>query len=443
MMDLAGWLSSDRLDRLFGQTMAWAHANVFNPASAVQLGGIAVAFVLALLIAPFLRRLVERPFHGHRFESQVARIEPVARAVVLPLTWLIFLWIAKVVAAGAGWPFWLIDTADSLLTAWIVIRIAAAFIRDPTWARVFAVVAWSIAALDVFGLLAPTIEALDRASMTLGDLRLSAWGIVKGILTLAILLWLAALASRLIEPRISTLPNLTPSVQVLFSKLVKILLVTVAIVAGLATVGIDLTALAVFSGAVGVGVGFGLQKVVANLISGIILLVDKSVKPGDVIAVADYFGRIDTLSARYVSVITRDGVEHLIPNEDLITQRVENWSYSNNLLRLRRPLGISYGSDLRLAIKLCLEACDAVERVLKDPKPVCLVRGFGDSSVDLEVRFWINDPMNGRANVTSEVYLGIWDRFHEHGIQIPFPQRDVHIRSPEQLRIASETAAAR
>jgi len=316
-----------------------------------------------------------------------------------------------------------------------VIRIAATFIRDHTWARIFAIVAWSIAALDIFDLLDPAIKILDGAAVTLGDFRLSAWGVLKGIFTLAILLWAATFISRLLEPRISALPNLTPSVQVLFAKLVKILLVTIAIVAGLSSVGVDLTAFAVFSGAVGVGLGFGLQKVVGNLISGIILLVDKSVKPGDVIAVADYFGRIDTLNARYVSVITRDGVEHLIPNEDLITQRVENWSYSNSLLRLRRAVGISYESDLRLAMKLCLEACDDVQRVLKDPKPVCLIKGFGDSSVDLEMRFWINDPMNGRANVTSEVYLAVWDKFHQHGIQIPFPQRDLHLKSPDQIRV--------
>ena len=196
-----------------------------------------------------------------------------------------------------------------------------------------------------------------------------------------------------------------------------------------------------FSGAVGVGIGFGLQKVVANLISGVILLLDRSVKPGDVIAVGDSYGWIDSLGARYVSVITGDGIEHLIPNEELIANRVENWSYSNDRVRLRATVGISYHADLRRAIDLCLEAALAAPRVLDSPAPACLVTGFGDSSVDLEVRFWINDPVNGTANVRSAVLLGIWDRFHEHGIEIPFPQRDLHLKSATDLRVLAASAA--
>ena len=442
MDDRLSWLSRDNLQSVLTQVQAWLDANVLNWTSLAQLGAIVVAFLLALVLAPPVRRTMGRIFAGRRFEPQLARIAPAMSAVTLPLLWLIILAVATEVARQVGWPFWLIDIADSLLTAWIVIRIASAFIRDATWARVFAIVAWTIAALDVVGLLDPTIKLLSDAALTLGDFRLSVWGLIKGIITLAVLLWLANLLSRLLDRRITTLPSLTPSVQVLFSKLLKIVLITIAVVAALSSVGIDLTAFAVFSGAIGVGIGFGLQKVVANLISGIILLIDKSVKPGDVVAVAGYYGRIDSLNARYVSVITRDGIEHLIPNEELITQRVENWSYSHELLRLRRAVGISYSSDLRLAIKLCIEACEAVERVLDDPKPVCLVKGFGDSSVDLEIRFWINDPMNGRANVSSEVYLEVWDRFHEHGIQIPFPQRDLHLKTPERIAIVGGDAAA-
>ena len=442
MTEFANLFTSDNLRSWLSQLQAWLDVNVFEWSAAVQLAAILIGWIVAAALAPVLRRLIERVFGGKRLESQLARVGPAASAVAMPVIWLILLWIMAAVATQAGWPFWLIDTADSLLTAWIAIRIVSTFIRDPSWARAFAVIAWCVAAADVFDLLAPTISMLESASIKLGDLRLSAWGLIKGIITLAVLLWAANLLSRLLDRRITTLPSLTPSVQVLFSKLLKIVLVTIAVVAALSSVGIDLTAFAVFSGAIGVGIGFGLQKIFSNLISGIILLADKSLKPGDVIAVSDYFGRIQTLNARYVSVITRDGIEHLIPNEDLITQRVESWSYSQELLRLRRPVGISYGSDVRLAIKLCLEACDAVERVLNDPKPVCLVKGFGDSSVDLEMRFWINDPMNGRANVTSDVYLEVWDRFHEHGIHIPFPQRDLHLKSAEQLRVVSRAEAA-
>jgi small-conductance mechanosensitive channel len=299
--------------------------------------------------------------------------------------------------------------------------------------------AWTIAALNILQLLQPTIALLDQLAITLGGLRISALTVVKGMLAMAVLLGLATFASRLFERRIKSAPSLTPSVQVLFSKLLKIVLVTIAVVVALSSVGIDLTAFALFSGAIGVGIGFGLQKVVANLISGVILLLDRSVKPGDVIAVGNTYGWIDSLGARYVSVVTRDGIEHLIPNEELIANRVENWSYSNNLVRLKAPVGIAYDADVHQAMRLCLDAAKATARVLAAPAPVCLLVGFGDSSVDLELRFWIRDPTNGTSNVKSEVLLNVWERFHAHGIEIPFPQRDVHIKTPGEFRVLSQS----
>jgi small-conductance mechanosensitive channel len=444
MQELEKFLSVKNFDSIISATESWLQVYVLNWAALIQLSAILGAIIFAALLTPLVRRTCDRLAANRRFEFQRVfefpkeRVTQTISAIVLPAIWLLLLWICTNIAAQMGEPYWLIDTAESLLGAWIVIRVASVFIRDPSWARAFAVTAWCVAALRIFSLLDPTIRILNDASFKLGELQISAWSVIKGGFILAVLLWLANLLSRLLDTRVSSLPNLTPSIQVLIAKIAKIVLITVAVVVSLSSIGIDLTAFAVFSGAVGVGVGFGLQKVVSNLISGIILLLDRSVKPGDVIAIADYYGRIDTLNARYVSVITRDGAEHLVPNEELITQRVENWSYSNNLLRLRRAVGISYRSDVELAIQLCKDACDSVDRVLKDPKPVCLIKGFGDSSVDLEMRFWINDPMNGRANVTSEIYLAVWKLFHEHGIEIPFPQRDLHLKSPSPLSIINE-----
>ena len=164
-------------------------------------------------------------------------------------------------------------------------------------------------------------------------------------------------------------------------------------------------------------------------ISGIILLLDKSIKPGDVIAIGDTYGWVKSLNARYVSLETRDGVEHLIPNEELIITRVENWSFSNSRIRLRIPVGVHYNSDVRKAVKLCVEAASQPERILDEPKVVCHLKGFGDSSVDLEIRAWIGDPQNGRSSVINEILLGVWDKFHEHGIEIPYPQRDIHFKN--------------
>ncbi|MEW5703920.1 MAG: mechanosensitive ion channel domain-containing protein [Pseudomonadota bacterium] len=242
----------------------------------------------------------------------------------------------------AGVSHGLLDIVLKLLVAWVVIRLGILLIVERALANVLALIVWGIVALDILGLLQPTMDLLDVAAVSIGkDLRISLLMIVEALMTLAILLWAAAFVSNLLVRRLRRVESLTPTLQVLFGKLLKIVLFAIAILAGLNTLGIDLTALTVFGGAVGVGLGFGLQKVVSNFVSGLILLLDKSVKPGDVIAIGNTYGWINSLSGRYVSILTRDGTEHLIPNEELITQRVENWSYSNNLVRQRVPVGIS------------------------------------------------------------------------------------------------------
>jgi small-conductance mechanosensitive channel len=210
---------------------------------------------------------------------------------------------------------------------------------------------------------------------------------------------------------------------------------TLAIIIILGGLGIDLSNLAWFSGAVGLGLGFGLQKVISNLVSGFIILADKSIKPGDVVQVGETYGWINHLGSRYISVVTRDAVEYLIPNEDFITGQVINWSYSNELVRLKIPVGIAYGSDLELAMQLMLEAARAVPRVLLEPEPSCRLMGFGDSSINFQLRIWINDPPKGIHGVESEIFLEVWKKFQEHGIEIPFPQRVLYHKSVPELRI--------
>lgn len=434
-------MTQEIFQRWFDLGLKWIEANVTTVETGLQAACIAAAFLVALTIARPARRFYRRLFDWlpDRWRDAVARQ---ASELSLPILWLLLQIGILIVAETQDWQDRLLNITVSLLTAWVVIRVVSQLIRDATWGRLFAIVAWTVAALNIIGLLDPTIGLLDAASLRVGDIRISALTVIKGVITLVLLLWLATVTSRLLEQRVQALPNLTPSVQVLIGKMIKIVLVTVAVLAAVNAVGIDLTALAVFSGAVGVGLGFGLQKVVSNFVSGIILLLDRSVKPGDTIAVAGYYGRIDSLGARYASVITRDGIEHLIPNEEFITTRVENWSYSNDLLRLKKSVGVHYRTDVRKAMALCLEAAASVSRILKDPKPVCLLQNFGDSSIDLEMRFWINDPMNGRANVTSELLLAIWDRFHENGIEIPYPQRDLHLVSPNGIRFGEDAQGA-
>jgi small-conductance mechanosensitive channel len=424
-----------------GGLQKWAESDLLTVATGIQAGFIAVAFVIALCLAKPARRVYRKMFDWlpDRWRDAVARQ---ASELSLPIIWLILQVLVLVFADAMDWSDRLLDITVSLLTAWVVIRVVSQLIRDPVWASLFACAAWLVAALSVVDLLVPAVDLLDTASVTVGGVRVSALIVMKGVATLILLLWLASVTSRLLEQRVQNLPNLTPSVQVLIGKMIKIVFITVAILVAINSVGIDLTALAVFSGAVGVGLGFGLQKVVSNFVSGIILLLDRSVKPGDTIAVAGYYGRIDSLGARYASVITRDGVEHLIPNEEFITTRVENWSFSNELVRLRKTVGVHYKADIHKAIELCLDAAANTDRILKDPKPACLLKNFGDSSVDLDIRFWIRDPMNGRANVTSDLLLGIWDRFAEHGIEIPYPQRDLHLRTPGSFQLSDDGKVA-
>jgi small-conductance mechanosensitive channel len=417
---------------------AWLRVNIWSLPSLVEVAAVIIAFAAAWFLAPRLQRRIAQINIPRLPEGRALQLLQSYRLLLLPLIWLLIVWLFEWGAVYSDWPSQVLRLVVSLLAAWVVIRLTSGFVRDPFWARIIAVAAWVVAALNILGLLGATTAFLNAIGFGVAGMRISALTVVRGILALAILLWLAIAASQVVEKRLVRLPHLTPSVSVLLAKLTKVVFVAIAIAVALGSVGIDLTAFTVFSGAIGLGIGFGLQKAVSNLISGIIILLDRSVKPGDVIALGNTYGWIKQLSARYVSVITRDGTEHLIPNEELITQRVENWSYSSNLVRMKIPVGIAYAADVRLAMKLIVDAARGAARVLTSPEPVCLLKGFGASSVDLELRFWINDPRNGVSNVKSEILLTIWDGFHEHGIEIPFAQQDLHLRSPARLHVVVE-----
>ncbi len=419
-----------QLQELLRSLAAWVHTHVLSLDNAIQLGLVVLALLLGrwLGVRVRVRALNALERWSWRAElrgaaSRLARFAPTAFALLL-------LWLA---AEGSAQTELLghqvTRTAASLITAWVVIRIASQAIRNEVVASLVAWFVWGVAALIALGLFDAAVGLLDGLALHLGDVRISLLVIVQGAATLAVLLWLTTLVSARLERRIDRAAGLSPSVRVLTGKLVKIALVAVAILIAINSLGIDLTALAVFSGALGLGVGIGLQKVIANLLSGITLLMDKSIKPHDVIAVNGTYGWVESLGARYVSVRTRDGTEHLIPNEELLTQRVENWSHSDRVVRLKIPISVSYKSDLRQAIQVCLQAARDVDRVRDDPPPNCPVRGFGDSAIELELRIWIDDPQAGRANVISDVLLNVWDGFRAHKIEIPFPQRDLHLKS--------------
>ena len=417
------------LETRFWALVDWLLTEVLVLSSLGQLAIILLTFLIAFIGRRQWSVLIGLITQWRGADNIVTKIGETLSVIALPFIWLVLQYIFGLIAAFAQWPHHLMTVTVSLLTAWIIIRLTTVLIRDKSWAKAITIGAWMLAALNIVNLLDPTMSFLDSLDITLGNLRLSALLVIKGMLSLAILLWLASLTSRMLEQRIRTLPNLTPSMQVLFTKLGRILLLVIAVFVAMSIVGIDLTAFAVFSGALGVGIGFGLQKSVSNLFNGMMILMDRSIKPGDVIEVGTTYGTINSLGGRYASVITRDGIEHLNPNEEQDSQRVANWTHSDSDIRLRLQVGISYGSDVPLAIATCVEAAKSVERVLPRREPNCLILGFGNSSIDLELRIWISDPANGVANVKSAVYLQIWKMFKSKGIEMPFPQRDVHIKS--------------
>ncbi|MBI1260824.1 MAG: mechanosensitive ion channel [Rhizobiales bacterium] len=408
--------------------LKWADAHLLSWGAAVQGLCIVLTIVAARFLSKHAAAWLSRKLQ-HIKPLGIIRIHASYQEIFFLIFMLGLLWCANLTAQAAALPDAILKTVAILATAWGIIRFTSSMIESRFWSRLIAVTLWIMAALSIFGWLTPAIDLADRAAFTVGTIRISLLLVIKSLIAYSVLFWLVRIFSSVLERSFRKATGLTPSQQVLFNKLANISLYTVAIIIGLNIVGLDLTSLAVFSGALGLGIGFGLQKVVSNLISGIILLMDKSIKPGDVIVVGDSYGWVNSLGARCVSVITRDGKEHLLPNENLITQTVENWSYSDRKVRLHIPIGVSYGSDVHLVKKLLLEAVQDHPRILKEPAPRCLIMGFGDSSIDHELRAWIYDPQEGVSNVKSDIFYRIWDLFKANNIEIPFPQRDVHIKA--------------
>lgn len=274
----------------------------------------------------------------------------------------------------------------------------------------------------------------DKYAFTISDYEITAYTILKGVFIAVLLFWGTAIISGFGEARISRMHGIKRSTQILFTKFFQILVYVVAFLIGLDLMGIELTALAVFGGALGIGLGFGLQKITSNFISGIILLVEKTINQDDLIELQDgYSGFVRRISSRFTLLETFDGKEIMIPNEDFITSQVINWTYSNKQGRVEITVGVAYGTDLELAQQIILDAAKEHPRCILEPEPACFLNGFGDSSIDFLLYFWVNDVTEGRLRPRSEVMMSIWKKFRDAGIEIPFPQRDVHIRSAEGL----------
>ena len=348
----------------------------------------------------------------------------------LGLIWFsVMAWSVYLVMQNITWPSrsYLIGLAATLAIVWVGVAFAARLVRNRFLRRVLTWSLWIYATLYLLNVSDDVAAFLDGIAFQLGEMRVSILTLITAVVVIGLLVTLARVASQATVSTIRRNEDISPSMQVLAVKAVQLLMYGIAFYMGVKAVGIDLTGLAVLSGAIGVGLGFGLQKVVSNLVSGVIILLDKSIKPGDVISLGETFGWIQTLGARYASVVTRDGKEYLIPNEDLITGQVVNWSHSNDFVRLDINSGAAYGDDPHVVRKLAIEAAASVDRVLGFKTPVCHIVGFGDSSVDYILRFWIKDPTGGLTNIRGNVFLALWDSFKENNISIPFPQREVKL----------------
>lgn len=413
-------------------------ASYFEQATGVwvlyQLAAIVIAICVAWLSASTIAKRMNAFIEGEsgHWLSDWKReiIERVAPALFLTVLWaelLVFrqiTWSSNTVVLG---------TAAKLTTAWILINLLASVIRNKFLFRLVSITLWIIAALSILRLLPTVTQWLEMKTLPFGDEPVSLLRALQALGLFAVLIWGVGFLSRLAEKGLLRSSDLSSSMQVLLSKLVRIILIIVAVVTALNAVGIDLTAFAVFSGAIGVGIGFGLQKTVSNFISGISLLLDRSIKPGDVISLGDSFGWISQLNTRYTSVVTSDGKEHLIPNENMITNEVINWSHSNNKVRIEIPFGVTYKADPHEVKKIVEQHCSKHPRILKSP--ACLVHfdAFGDSSLNFFFRFWIADPSTGLVNIKSEILFSIWDALKEANIEIPYPKRDFY--APEGIRV--------
>ena len=403
-------------------------AEVSSPWFYLQLGLVMVGAGIAFAAGAAIRSRIDTASVAEGWPSPLRQFMRVLVDSAATGVFALLMTLARTVMVISTWPSrsYLLSVAANLALAWLVILLVTSGIRNAFFVRVVSLSAWLVAALSIVGRFGPTIDALDSVSVVLGGLRLTPLLLIKLGILLIVALWLSNIVSNFIEGRISRSGDLTPSIQVLLNKMIRVGLMIFAVAVAMSAVGINLSALAIFSGAAGVGIGFGLQKIVANFISGIILLADKSVKPGDLVTIGDSSGRISAMKTRYISVAAGDGREFLIPNEDLVTQKVTNWTYTDKNTLVKVTFGTNYDADPRLVCKLAAEVAAAAPRATKGKPPNCILTEFAEAGMKFALTFWIGDP-DGMDNVKSEVMLALWDVFKREGIRVPYPVRELRI----------------
>ncbi len=411
------------------KSVEWVGANILTLDFGVQMAIITLSFIAAFFIRkyskPRLNDLLNKLTIPYRLIEAMRNM----LRLLLPAISLIFIFLGtKIIGFGMlDISVTFSEVVMKLLFAWIIIRMLVQLIENRFVRNIFALTIWGLAALSIFGVLDETMSTLDAIGFNIGEFRLSALSVTKGVLGIFILMYGALFLANLADKKLAGVGSLNPSSRVLIAKITRVVLFISALLIGVTSAGIDLSLFAVFSGAVGLGIGFGLQKVISNLFSGMLLLMDQSIKPGDIIEMDGTFGWVNHMGARYTELVTRDNKSYLVPNEEFITQQVVNWSHGNTLVRIETSFGVHYNSDPHKVKALAVEAAKKPDRVVDSPVPVCHLVEFGDSSLNFVLRYWIKDAEKGITNTKGDVMLALWDAFKEHGIEIPYPHREVFV----------------
>ncbi len=404
-------------------------SDLATPASWWQISVVVAAFLTAWAINGGLRAYVMRNAPDH-WKLGIGGIN----RVLFPLSALFFVWLGEL--ALTSWQHTsILILASKLLLAMAAIRLivyVVRYITEPggmlkTLESTISGVIWVVLALHLSGVLPSIIDALEAVKFNIGKNQINLLVALQAVLTVIITILIALWFSRVFENRLMRVQDINMNVRVVLSKLLRIFLLFIAVMIALSAVGLDITMLSVFGGALGVGLGFGLQRIASNYVSGFIILLDKSMQIGDVVTIDMHYGVVSDLRTRYLVLRKLDGTQVIIPNESLIINPVINHSFTDHKARVQLPIQVSYESDLELAMRLMEEIAHDHPRVLVEPAPAVHLRAFGESGIDLMLTVWIPDPEEGSAALQSEINMKIWQAFKANDISIPFPQREVRV----------------
>ena len=397
-----------------------------------QMIVIALGFAFAWALARLIRARLPDDLEPGALKIGAGSVH----RLVLPLLALILVWLGKF-ALGKWQAIPLLNIAIPLIASFVAIRLALYLLRHliPPSAllkaseRIIAFGVWLVVALYLTGVLPEINAALDEVSFVVGKQRITMLLVMHAVFWSLFTVFVALAMSRIIEKRLMAAVSLDLSMRVFSGKIIRALAVVLAILIALPLMGIDITVLSVFGGALGVGLGLGMQKIASNYVSGFAILLDRSIRPGDLVTVTDRHGIVVDIKARYTVLRSLDGTEAIIPNDSIISNTVINHSYSDKLTAVKTPVTVAYQSDVRLVMDLLLRAAGENPRALRHPAPSVLVRNLGDNGIELDLVVWIGDADQGQPSLRSELLIAILDTFRAHEIEIPFPQREVRVSS--------------